>query len=540
MEREKLMEEDTPDTHIIPPREESRSQLTILGEPKLDDRIVRVKAGNREVGIPWPKDSEQQLEQMRETLWRVERTNEVDGGPMREDLTRLGWVINALIQEEGGDKKLAQRLLDEYEARTTFHAVYLKYILAGDASSVKSIVDPMKKEYLNTLLRDTPEVWAAFLGYEKNAKDFLRAREAIPAGEGSKRAIRERIAREVSFDQTRSEDNWQKFLWAQNIAERFWSVTGRRAAHDELKQKDPSVSLEEAKAKGDVTWLDADATGGELAIRKMNCVDDWILTQKKDLRLHTELAKNIDLGSKDFFGGLPGAVESFYRNQLMDEYVKLGVANPKQAAELEAERKVSEMFNGLQKVPKKGKKSIADGGVWDDQEWPRGKDLAAALQKIDWRGIDFGMMADTPLSDWGYTNLEQPDKARDALVEYLRNPSDDSLGKLTGVFGYQKGGQYETKRKLLSNYVDFRMSDKSKELDMLKLNQAEGESLIARVGKALGLNHEDVEKVIKETLGDELGNKVIRMSQYFEVGKGFMAFLLELIFGILKSGFSLK
>lgn len=536
MARERFMEEE--DTT------ETERGFTRLGTLKPDEEYIHTQAGNREIGIPWPKDRSKGVERMRDILSRVEHTNEPDGGLVNsEELRLLGRLISGLSRaEKEEDKVLGEKMYAEFEARTTFHAVYLKYIQAPDAASVKNILEPMKKEYLNTLFRDTPAVWEAFLGYEANAKEFLRAREATIAGEGSKSQVREKIARKVSLDLTDSEDNWEKFLWAQNIAERLWSVTGRRAAHDELQSKDPAVNIEEAKAKGDLTWLDADATGGETAIRKINRVNDWVLTQKKDLRLFTELATDVDLSSKDFFSTLPGSVESYYRGILMNQYTNQRVTNPKQSAELEAERMVSEMFRGLQKVPKKGKLSITDGGAWDDQEWPRGRDLTTALQGIVWedRKIDFGMMADIPLNDWAYANLDQPDKARDALVSYLRNPSDESLGKLSDVFAYQKGGQYETKRKLLENYVDFRMSDESAERELLKLNQAEADVLIHKVSVALGLNKDDAKEVVRRALGDDLFNKTIRMVQYFEVGKGFLAFLLGLLEGIAKSSFSSK
>lgn len=541
---------------------------SVEGESDEEFELVTIQTelGDRDHKVP--KMIEHKVRDVRKALALMEQSVEGEGTAGIQQASKIAQTIIAGIQDpryrdrnpilklgtnerdmeaEQIREDLHTRLYKEYAARSYLNQAYVAYEKAEVIEGVKGAVSAMRYEWMNTLFRDVPELKYLLQFYVKNGVDFTEKGDSQ-----KKNAFRERAlayasnaekAEKMRSDATaklygNEEDRAKLYdgkqvdskvleykaddlIWAQNLAERMWQMTGRRASQD------PTVGdwSENLVDFGD------DPQGGNLAIRKVLAWKRWLLTRKESERPHLELTEGIDLDENDFVTQIANKVLDQRRDEIVKaieklnpaavEAIKAGFKTEKDRASnekiiAEAETKYSELFAAMalndkykhlvkrdqetQKyvgdtsavedvtyegqqietdhIGKKGPYKIknANGEIVETKNYVFDSSIKAKsvnFEEVDWDNFDFRIFGTNPMAYWAYRNIENPDKARDALIKgdetFLRHPNPATLKTAASAMDYLSAKRWAMKVTLANRYFEFLQTDKAEEALQTKI-----------------------------------------------------------------------
>lgn len=377
-----------------------------LGEDEEWIRAVSPTAG--EIVFAWPKRDEDKVYKMREILLYLEKTSGGDeGGVMKQALQELVLVINALMvdSKNEGKRSLGGQMYTELNARVTNHSAYMSFISeATDGEKIHGVVKNVTASTLNFFFHN-PLFWQAFLAYDQNSQEYLKASRTGAIGKFS-RDLQEKLLKRIDMEELRTQTekeiedenrlrpekskltseglekefdkrfNKKRAFISQEIesvqinAERLWQITLRRAAKEELVHKDLlTPATEEDKKKGEVDFLGTLNGGNFAANRGINFVS-VLYKQISKWKLSPEqvhLMDNVDLGFKEFFSGFPGTVQDHWKKILQDQYSRRTnePLTPKEAERKATENsvKITEILTGVKAIEK-----VKNGKI--SYEWP--------------------------------------------------------------------------------------------------------------------------------------------------------------------------
>lgn len=569
------------------------SRMGSFDRPPIPGKEIRIDTtyGPRNVEGYSETDMNQNFQKMRQIMVNIESTRAPDGGDVnKESLMELSWVINHLRKKvkisQDMDKRtketitqnalMVERMYQELTSRLNLHGLFLQFSKSNDADSVNALLSQISKDEINLFLpgryKDGSKsdllIWQAFQLYEQNADAFLKARgtDVDKVRNQIKDAILPQNGQSLTDVDRKS---------AQIMAEKLWSLLGRRAIKDKLVDKEYRTEATEVDKKDEkkVLEFEGEAAQGNFVLRRILSVEDWLISQGEIARPYLKLFRNVDLGTSDFLSGLPGQIESFWANKLYERYRAEG--NDDISARILADEnaeKIASVLTGIKKIPKEredkdGKKVPIMKDGKQTTSWPKNnkvdlsqvnwdgrdengnvlqvlKDILGEEESEQFEGIDFSIFGDNSLGLWAFRKVMSADKARDAMINktasFLRSPSEENLKPLVDVFSYQSENQHATKATLIGNLVGFLASSDASKIDSYKLNIAEADARIFALARSMGLTKEDALKISKETLGDSGWDNLRIFIGTFGVDKGILAFIVEFIVGIIKQGLSNK
>lgn len=558
--------------------------------------MVTTEYGDREV--IWPKEDEAKIERMRHILNGVESESYPDGGDTwKYQLTELALVISSLlrsgqkeIMRESDPQRNAELLMvheprrilgeimhKEFIARLYLHQGFLQYDKAGKTETIFQVHSLFFADHLNFFFRDSGsrdkkvmvkriKIWEAMKYYEQHTNDYLDIR-----GEYNLKKFRQKVRDEITKDEpTLSE---QDIVSSQMLAERLWQITTRRVVKDNLVKQYTNISPSKNDLdKGSVEFR-SDAGGGNWAARKIMRFKEYTYTQIDAQRVIPKLLDGVDIGTEDFFKGYPGIIQGFYKKELYFRYKGEGL-DEDEARRLAEEGSITitKVITGLEQV------KINEKDVWEEEyardtsdepvlvdgkkqylgyyniegfKWSL-EDLAIEQQQqieqlLGRRPehlVDFSLMGTNPMVSWSYRKIFKPDEVIEPFMgkvkAFLRTPSAENLIALADIFIYQTDRQWETKSRLVSNFVDYIRSKEAKNFGYIKPDRMMIDAVINNTARELGLNSEEVEKIAKEKLGKSIIANIGLGLSYFKADRFFFMFIFEIIKGIVQQALNIK
>ncbi|MCL5410186.1 MAG: hypothetical protein M1607_05040 [Patescibacteria group bacterium] len=485
--------------------------------PGMERLVVETQLGPRIIMVP--SEAQDKINMLRSVLAKVEQTRTAGGGPgLQQEFERIGLMISGLYSpdyiarhsdKEDPNRDIGRKLYEEYIARFTFHQSFLEYETALDVKTIQTAFGRLNSEYLDTLFQ-LPGFIKALNLYEQHAEEYIQT------GGTAKNAVRARIQYELADAfgghhekedrKAWASDHATDYAWIQNLAERFWRLSGRMSSHDK-------AVYNEKKNKYEFT---GDMSGGDWTMRRILKFNDFLLTQAESNRPIIRLMKGINLGAVDWLTDLAGSSEFGYdKKDHPDGLIKLRTLD-----------------NGSTEL-----EFLHDGTAPKDASF--------------WANKNFANIGNEPPAGlWAYRKLAQPDAARDAMYgksdAFLRNPTPDSLYALIDTFSYLSEKQWETKRQLFVNFIEYAKSARKTETGKRLYGFTE---IVAMANNLTGLSDEkrapfinpsDRENALKKVLGFP-GS--ISPDFYINTRRtltGFIALILNLLKGIAQESIKLK
>lgn len=468
----------------------------------VESLTIRSEYGEQEVH--WPKDNKHKIARMRAVLSRMEATNQEDGGPAVGSLVReVGGVVSALLtHKDNAYRETGEAIQLELYARIRLHRAFLQFIGGGSVKEVGAAANSLGAQDFNTLFR-TEDFRRSLNYYEQHAITFLSG--TLEAKQNFRREVRSILAQAHGEDLNDPNVLSRYFGW-QNMAERFWQISGRMAMFYRTLPNDPNIDETEQRKKGDVKWNGATAPGSNFALRRLFRFREYLETQVKNMRPHAQLIDGIDFKIGDFFTTIVTGGDQFKSLNNSEKFVR------------------------------------ADGTL--------------DFEAVDWDNFDFHAVdaSGVPMNFWAFRKISQPDGARDALIEksdsYLRNPNENTLGALIDLFDYQEADRWTVKKQLIINFARFAMQERSSVTGKRKYSD---EAVMAMINNLTGLTDEnkapfihpkDRQEVIQrvnEMIGQPrafLSRPDVKLTYAFLGGflAGMIAYIWNLIKGDIKSG----
>ncbi len=566
--------------------------------------------------IPVKKDKEALMDWMRQILNNAERSEresygaEINAG----ELQRIAMVMRALreksrkIQGEHPEEAIkymdkAESMREEYEARLYFHEYFVQYRKPEDADRMFDQMSQMLRSRYFKIIFSKPEVRAAFLLHKQKAVEYFRARgenrtkpedvgKVPQTSEDVRFDIRIKMAEKLLPDEwagklfnkqkyedltgeqkaqvdskvqeelTRfkggnhgEEELFQRFGWAQNLAERMWRITGMAAIQDRL---DCRTFKKNGQVDKTGSFMGSTNNGDLLMQRALNVMNNFFGSEKA-FRFWPKLLQGVDLGNKDFFTFILGAIVGSERNKIKKEMGKENRSDlSKEEIEIieqELKKRFKEKFD-YDLIRKKDDKKVEIIGeqyrplnatdkeivAFDSSEGQKIHEMADAMSDKTMEAIfsyDWDSLSDTAFRGWQWLNLINVDKLRGSQYAggrdkeaFLINPSAETLAKFVAAMAYRATDQPDIRTKLVENLWTYMAHERKQHTGLGNANWDELETTLAKAIEAGVVSYAQAKDARKKAVNNDLLVAYKAFEKYFNIWE----FLLGLVFDIAKEG----
>lgn len=465
---------------------------------------ITAREGGRPVTVDWPIDDNRSLQKMRDILTDLEATFEDNGGLRVETrLKELEIAIKGLNRDvDPHNREIGLKMEREVKARLILHRSFINFAGSDDMGKNVSALSNLYSDAIDVYFQ-TAGFAEALSYYELHGKEYIDATNHIDDLNSFNANIRNNVLTHLSEKERQA---------AQNMAERFWQLSGGMAAKDYIYQDGPKY-----KFKGKMTLV-----RGNFPYRRLFRVEDTLKTQIQTQRAVPQMMKGVDFGTRTVLEDL-----------VEDKILKNGETRAKVAAAIKPGRNLAELARDVE-FPDGSKRRVYDFTV------------------LDWNQVRMYNLFESqaPMGDYTYRYLTKPDSARDKLVQdqnsFIYNPNPESLRSTLGLFSYMDEKQYDNYYQMAGNLIDYWTHDVSTERGKIPWGR---NRKIAEINKLASFTDENKRpflfkdkwrQLLKEKLG--IRSSLALEAEFITKGLawGILGFLLGAIGFVRKRGFSSK